>query len=90
LGWLAERELHNDLEKPVADHHPEITKIIDQLRRSGASYAAMSGSGSTVFGLFDRRSDAARAARSQERGDRTALVTRTVGRAEYQQCAKVG
>lgn len=44
--------LINDFEKPVFELHPEIGAIKDQLYSMGAEYAAMSGSGSTVFGLF--------------------------------------
>ena len=44
--------LINDFEKTVFPLHPEIAKIKKCLRDAGAIYAAMSGSGSTVFGLF--------------------------------------
>lgn len=44
--------LVNDFEKPVFTAHPEIAAIRDQLYGQGAVYAAMSGSGSTVFGIF--------------------------------------
>lgn len=42
----------NDFEKPVAARYPAISAIIDQLYAQGAIYASMSGSGSTVYGLF--------------------------------------
>jgi 4-diphosphocytidyl-2-C-methyl-D-erythritol kinase len=42
----------NDLEAPVAARHPEIGRLVAMLRRRGAVLAAMSGSGSAVFGLF--------------------------------------
>lgn len=42
----------NDLERPVVARHPEIGRIRDALLAAGADAAAMSGSGSTVFGLF--------------------------------------
>ena len=45
----------NDLEAPIARHHPEIDQMKTALRRAGALAAAMSGSGSTVFGLFQQR-----------------------------------
>ena len=48
----------NDLEAPIARHHPEIDQMKTALRRAGALAAAMSGSGSTVFGLFQKRRDA--------------------------------
>ncbi|HEU4641406.1 MAG TPA: 4-(cytidine 5'-diphospho)-2-C-methyl-D-erythritol kinase [Gemmatimonadaceae bacterium] len=42
----------NDFEVPVSLRHPEIARIIDGLHRAGASIARLSGSGSTVFGIF--------------------------------------
>ena len=78
----------NDLQAPVAAHHPEIASLVAALGRCGASQAAMCGSGSAVFGLFERRSDAEKAARVLT-GSRQCpvLVTRTVNRADYQRLA---
>ncbi len=45
-------ELVNDFEKSVFALHPEIGEIKDRLYDLGATYAAMSGSGSALFGLF--------------------------------------
>lgn len=42
----------NDFEISVFQHHPEIAAIKQTLYDMGAVYASMSGSGSTVFGLF--------------------------------------
>lgn len=42
----------NDFEATVCPLHPEIPTLIADFYRRGASYAAMSGSGSSVFGLF--------------------------------------
>ncbi len=47
-------ELTNDFEKPVFQKHREIVDIKDELYRNGAVYASMSGSGSTVYGLFPK------------------------------------
>lgn len=44
----------NDFEKPISEHFPLIAEIIQELKNQGALYAAMSGSGSSVFGLFDK------------------------------------
>ena len=44
--------MHNDFEQSVFLLHPEIAAIKDRLLDLGATYAAMSGSGSAVFGLF--------------------------------------
>jgi 4-diphosphocytidyl-2-C-methyl-D-erythritol kinase len=46
--------LSNDFEKPVTKFYPEIGHIIHQLYAHGAIYAALSGSGSTVFGIFQK------------------------------------
>lgn len=46
--------LTNDLEPPVIAKNELIGNIKDQIYEFGASYAAMSGSGSTVFGIFEQ------------------------------------
>ena len=46
--------LVNDFEKTVSDLHPEIATIKQELYNKGAVYASMTGSGSTVYGLFDK------------------------------------
>lgn len=43
----------NDFEKSVFPQFPEIGKIKEELYNKGAIYAAMSGSGSSVFGIFE-------------------------------------
>lgn len=47
------RNLHNDLESVAASVHPVILKIEKALQREGALGACMSGSGPTVFGIFE-------------------------------------
>lgn len=49
--------LVNDFEESVFALHPEIGAIKEQLYKMGATYAAMSGSGSALFGLFKERPD---------------------------------
>lgn len=46
-------QLDNDLESVVFGMHPEIKEIKEDLYKQGAIYAAMSGSGSAVFGIFE-------------------------------------
>ena len=77
----------NDLQGPVAAHHPEIARIVRALTRAGADCAAMSGSGSAVFGLFSSRSTADRAARAVKNRLRRVLVTRTLTRAACRRLA---
>lgn len=43
----------NDFEAGICAHYPEIAAIKDRLYDLGALYAAMSGSGSSVYGLFN-------------------------------------
>jgi 4-diphosphocytidyl-2-C-methyl-D-erythritol kinase len=47
-------ELVNDFEKTVFPDHREIVEIKDQLYVMGAVFASMSGSGSTVYGIFPK------------------------------------
>lgn len=49
--WRA--ELSNDFETPVFSAHREIKEIKEALYNQGALYASLSGSGSTVYGIFD-------------------------------------
>lgn len=50
----------NDFERSVFTHHPEIRAIKETLYTMGATYASMTGSGSSVFALFhDRQPEAA-------------------------------
>jgi 4-diphosphocytidyl-2-C-methyl-D-erythritol kinase len=47
----------NDFEHSVFQQFPAIEHIKDKLYQSGAIYASMSGSGSSVFGIFDEPRD---------------------------------
>jgi 4-diphosphocytidyl-2-C-methyl-D-erythritol kinase len=42
----------NDFEHHILASHPEIAKLKQAMLAAGATYAAMSGSGSAVFALF--------------------------------------
>lgn len=48
----------NDFEEFVFRKYPEIEKIKNEFYRNGALYASMSGSGSTVFGIFSNEEEA--------------------------------
>ena len=77
----------NDLQRPVARRHPEITRIVRALEDAGALHAAMTGSGSTIFALFDTPRAADRAARRVASATRQTRVTRTLNRSRYQTLA---
>jgi 4-diphosphocytidyl-2-C-methyl-D-erythritol kinase len=49
--------MKNDFELPVFKKYPEICGIKNRLYDLGAIYASMSGSGSAVFGLFEKKGD---------------------------------
>ena len=80
----------NDLEREVVRRNPEIGRLVKALRRAGASMAAMSGSGSAVFGLFGSRASALRAARTLDRRRHEVIVTVTLNRRGYQRLAGSG
>jgi len=81
-------QMINDLEPPVMRRHQEIGGLKAQLREAGAMAAAMSGSGSAVFGLFVSRAAAQRALKPLSRNGAKAVATRTLTRAEYEQRAR--
>jgi 4-diphosphocytidyl-2-C-methyl-D-erythritol kinase len=76
-------QMINDLEAPIARHHPEIEQMKTALRRAGALAAAMSGSGSTVFGLFQKRKDAVLAVERLSGSGWRVILTESLGRPEY-------
>jgi 4-diphosphocytidyl-2-C-methyl-D-erythritol kinase len=77
-GWLA--RCQNDLEPPVIRRHPEIGRLTAGLRRAGARLAALSGSGSAVFGLFAEAGAADHAARALAADGLAVVRTRTLPR----------
>lgn len=60
--FIVSEHLCNDLESAVMPQHPVIAELKSHLLDSGAQGALMSGSGSTVFGLFADMADGQRAA----------------------------
>lgn len=49
--------IRNDFEQPVFAAHPIISDIKQEMYKRGALYACMSGSGSSVFGIFASQPD---------------------------------
>lgn len=45
-------ELVNDFEKPIFNQYPVLQTIKESLYRAGAIYASMTGTGSTMYGIF--------------------------------------
>lgn len=77
----------NDLQPAVAARHPEVDELAGQLRAAGASLAAMSGSGSAVFGLFPQSEDAEEVAQRLVRPGRTVVVTSTLDAEAFRRSA---
>jgi 4-diphosphocytidyl-2-C-methyl-D-erythritol kinase len=46
--------ISNDFEEPIFKEHPILADIKQQLYTQGAVYASMSGSGSTIYGIFEK------------------------------------
>lgn len=72
----------NDFEQPVFNRYPKLKEIRDELVRIGAFRAALSGSGSVLFGQFHSETLARQAAALMER-DYSVRVARPLSRSEY-------
>ena len=74
----------NDLEEVVLAAHPEIAEVKRRLLSLGARHAQMSGSGATVFGVFDNSQMIERAESEVRATGCWAQRVRTVDAREYQ------
>ena len=80
---LVRAGIKNDFEEVVFPEYPELSEGKSALERAGAKYASLSGSGSTLYGLFASK-EAARAAVAKLRKQGwTAQATVTLPRREY-------
>ena len=81
-SWsLEDADLLNDFETVVFSRYPRLRQIKRRLLQSGAAGAALAGSGSAVFGLFQNPAQARRAA--QQFSDEQVFIARTLTRAEF-------
>lgn len=81
-----ETELHNDFENTVFADKPEIARVKEALFRANARNALMSGSGASVFGIFDdlaTRTQAAQQLRETEESWKV-FECETISAGEYQ------
>jgi len=74
--------LDNDLEDAVGASYPSIGEMKEELLSKGAMGAAMSGSGSSVFGLVKTKKAAERLAKRVNRAKWQVFVVRPVRRCE--------
>jgi len=83
LPWLVRAGIENDFERVVFPEFPELRECKRALVRVGAKYASLSGSGSTLYGLFGSRPAARKAAARLQREGWAAQATSTLTRAGY-------
>ncbi|HEV3513186.1 MAG TPA: 4-(cytidine 5'-diphospho)-2-C-methyl-D-erythritol kinase [Candidatus Sulfotelmatobacter sp.] len=83
LLWLVRAGIENDFEQVVFPEYPELCEGKRALERAGAKYASLSGSGSTLYGLFGSKRASARAVVSLRKHGWTAQATWTLTRKAY-------
>ncbi len=82
---LVRTGIANDFERVVFPQHPELRDLKRALEREGASYASLSGSGSSLYGLFTSPDAAQRCAEKLNAQGVTATATHTLPRSEYRE-----
>jgi len=80
---LVRAGIENDFERVVFPEYPDLREVKRALEREGASYASLSGSGSTLYGLFASGEAAQAAAARMSASGHTAVATRTLTRDAY-------
>ena len=83
LSDLVRAGIENDFETVVFPQLPELRDMKRALVRAGSEYASLSGSGSTLYGLFESEKAAVKAARELRKQGLKATATRTLTRREY-------
>jgi len=80
---LVRAGIENDFEQVVFPEYPKLDEAKRALMRAGAKYASLSGSGSTLFGLFASRQAAGRAVSKLRNAGWVAQATTTLTRGAY-------
>jgi 4-diphosphocytidyl-2-C-methyl-D-erythritol kinase len=87
---LVRTGVENDFERVVFPAYPSLREIKRQLMGTGSShesgpafYAALSGSGSALFGLYRSETDARQAQQRVQNAGTKALMTKTLPRSLY-------
>ena len=80
---LVRAGIENDFERVVFPEYPDLREVKRVLEREGARYASLSGSGSTVYGLFGSGEEAEAAAARMSASGHAAVATTTLTREEY-------
>ena len=80
---LVRAGIENDFERVVFPEYPELREVKRVLQREGARFASLSGSGSTLYGVFASDEEARAAAARMTAAGYGAVATTTVTRDEY-------
>ena len=80
---LVRTGIENDFERVVFPEYPELREVKELLQHAGAQYASLSGSGSTLYGLFASADEAEAAAERMRAAGHAAIATTTLTRDEY-------
>ena len=80
---LVRTGIENDFERVVFPEYPELREVKELLQREGAQWASLSGSGSTLYGVFASADDASAAAERMRAAGHAAVATTSLTRQEY-------
>jgi 4-diphosphocytidyl-2-C-methyl-D-erythritol kinase len=80
---LVRTGIENDFEQVVFPKYPELREVKSELQRAGALYASLSGSGSSIYGLFESRAIAEKAVGKLAKRGIPSVVTTTLTRRQY-------
>jgi 4-diphosphocytidyl-2-C-methyl-D-erythritol kinase len=83
LPELVRAGIQNDFEEVVFPEYPEVSEGKKALERAGAKYASVSGSGSTLYGLFDSMTAARLASEKLRKKGWASQATATITRRRY-------
>src|SRR5581483_545519 len=80
---LVRTGIENDIEQVVFPKYPELREVKSELQRAGAFYASLSGSGSSLYGLFESKAVAEKAVGRLAKRGIPSVVTTTLTRRQY-------
>lgn len=88
--YLRQMALTNDFERVIFEIEPKIGEIKDKLFSCGAKRALLSGSGASVFGIFDTKEERQNALEFLQRENCRLFPAETISRPAYQRFLGLG